>query len=96
MKVKSRQTYYDIALEQYGSAEYAFDIAQANNKLPFDVAEGEIVLPDSIIANKSITNHYKTNKISPATDISNRLLSPIDEDNGGIGYMGIGINFIIS
>lgn len=92
MKVKTRQTYYDIAIEQYGSAEYAFDIAQANNKLPCDIAEGDITLPDSISANKTITNHYKTNKISPATDIDNKLLNPI----GGIGNMGIGINFIIS
>ena len=92
MKVKSRQTYYDIALEQYGSAEYAFDIAQANGKLPYDTAEGEINLPDNIIANKTVTNHYATEKISPATEIDNKLLNPI----GGIGDMGIGINFIIS
>ena len=92
MKVKTRQTYYDIALEQYGSAEYAFDIAQANNKQPFDIAEGEINLPDNIIANKIVTTHYATEKISPATDIDNKLLNPI----GGIGNMGIGINFIIS
>ena len=96
MKVKSRQTYYDIALEQYGSAEYAFDIAQANNKLPCDIADGDIILPESIRANKTITNNYKTSKISPATDINDRLTEPIEAGTGGIGSMGIGINFIIS
>jgi hypothetical protein len=41
-----QQTYFDIAIQYYGSVVYATDIAHANNSSITDDITGPIVLPD--------------------------------------------------
>ena len=83
------QTLLDIALQHTGDASKALDIALANGiSLSDDLEPGAtLTLPDTQ-GNKAMTQYYTVNKIMPATSLETEI--------GGINYMGIEIDFIVS
>jgi len=94
MIVSNSQSLLDIALQYTGSAETALDIALANGiSLSDDLEPGAtLTLPDSQ-GNRAMTQYYTVNNIMPATAIES---SPEAQPLGGINYMGIEIDFIVS
>lgn len=85
-----RQSVYDIAIEYCGSADQATVIAQLNDISPDDEVDAGTVLLVPEATQPVIFNEYKVNSIKPATGNVDALIQ------GGIGYMGISINFIVS
>ena len=83
------QSLLDIALQHTGSAETALDIALANGISLSDNLEtgATLTLPDTQ-GNKPMAQYYTVNKIMPATSLETEI--------GGINYMGIEIDFIVS
>ena len=87
-----RQTLLDIALQQYGNAEAAMDLAIANDKsISQDISAGESITLPETLQNRRMVKYYDINSIMPATAIS-----PSTIVNGGINYLGIEIDFIVS
>ncbi|MDD3079086.1 MAG: hypothetical protein PHH37_08280 [Paludibacter sp.] len=92
MKVKDGQSIIDIAIQELGSAEGAYDIAVLNDISITDTLNvgTELTMPD--VVNKSIAAYYKYKRINPATSLceSDTVLLP-----GGIGYWCVGVDFIV-
>lgn len=90
--VKDYQTLFDIAVQEMGSVDAAFDLARLNDLSISDalVSGQVIVLPDAP-TDEYVMNEFEAKKLFPAT-------ADKGEENvlGGIGYMGIGIDFKVS
>jgi hypothetical protein len=97
IKITSQQSVFDAAVQSAGTAETAFEIALQNGvSLTDDLIVGKslgFAPTDDKQVNKRVQNNYKLNNIKPATGLT-------AEDQqatlGGIGYMGISIDFIVS
>ena len=92
----SGQTLLDIAVQEYGNADSALDIALAAGILLTDLpASGTpLPLPGGITPDVQVTSRYAHGGWRPATAVTREDISAAPY--GGIDYMGIEIDFIIS
>ena len=92
----SGQTLLDIAVQEYGNADAALDIALAAGIMPTDIpASGTALpLPDSAAPDVQATSRYAHGGWRPATAVTKEDISAAPY--GGINYMGIEIDFIVS
>lgn len=69
IQVRSNQSLLDIAVQEYGSAEAVFLLAEANGMQAAEVLSTaeEVYRPDKVV-NKSMENYCKTNRVRPATN----------------------------
>lgn len=93
--VKNGQSILDIAIQESGSAESAFDLAMKNELSPSDVLTIGQELFDVDVAKKEIVRQYSLKEIFPATAITNAQFT---ETLGGEGieFWGIEYDFIVS
>lgn len=91
---KDRQSVIDIAIQTSGDVSAAADVAIDNGiSVTDDLALGDILTAVAVV-DKNVVNRYAEKGIIPATAISEQ-----DSDNapyGGIGYMGVELDFIVS
>lgn len=90
----NRQSLLDIALQTSGSIEAAFDLAEANDISISEPLETGVSLQPAAVADQKVIDRYEAADVRPATE-----LSPEDIEMapyGGIGYMGIEVDFIVS
>ena len=67
--VLNNQTYFDIAMQVYGDAAFAMEIAVLNGSTTVtDTISGEIELPEIELtsAQERVVKYYQTNGIYPA------------------------------
>lgn len=88
--VLENQSLLDIAIQLGGSLESVFELAVAN-----DISITESTNPGQTIflnnqSQSQIVDYYRSRGITPATSIID------SRQQGGIGYMAVGIDFIIS
>lgn len=94
VKVKDRQSLLDMAVQTAGSMEAAFDLAVANGvSLTATLKDGQ-VLATVPVRNAGTVRYYSVQKIMPATALSREEISVLER--GGIGFMGIEMEFIVS
>jgi hypothetical protein len=87
-KVIAEQSLFDIAILVGGSIESVFDIAMQNNlSITGEMSAGQTVATSQIEGNQ-ITDYYRVKGIMPTT-------GSVDLP-GGIGYMGVEIDFAVS
>jgi hypothetical protein len=93
MKILDRQSLADIAIQYCGDASAAYAIAELNDiSVTNELNAGdELILPDAI--NSNLVNYYSNNGIVPATMVTDDDMSA---DDGGLGYMALGFDFIVS
>lgn len=92
MKAVDRQSLFDLAIQHAGSAEAALLLALENGlSLTDDIIPGQNINTAETKPN-SITQYYATNQLQPATAVSATEINL----SGGINYMGIEIDFIVS
>ncbi|MBD5240578.1 MAG: hypothetical protein HDS59_00615 [Barnesiella sp.] len=94
---KERQTLLDIALLTGGHIETVFALAEANGMSITDrLEDGRILtVPEPGEGGDTRTVElYKAHKVEPATEVSSDDMSACPY--GGIGFMGIEIDFIVS
>jgi hypothetical protein len=93
--VKPYQSLFDIALRETGSISTIFDIAQRNDlQITDELLSGQALdTSDIAVAGTMVINYYRTHNIHPATSIT---LQKEATKRGGVGYMGISIDFKIS
>lgn len=66
--VKNNQTLADIAIQEYGTLEGVFLLAQANDISPTDtLATGKKLTRPDVVLNKEMESYCKKNNVSPAT-----------------------------
>ncbi|MDR1729943.1 MAG: hypothetical protein LBR52_04705 [Prevotellaceae bacterium] len=89
--VHDRQSLFDIAIQQCGSTDAAFELAFLNNKsVADDLTTGEeLILPAQ--TQQLVAAHFTDNRLTPATALGM-------EETGfeGINYMGIEFDFIVA
>lgn len=89
VKVLNRQSLLDIALQETGTIEAAFEIAVANGISITDYVPGvTLSIPDSSPMNEPILSYYKSNNINPATseDFEVVASSYVESDYWDEGY----------
>jgi len=89
--VLDRQSLFDIAIQESGSTSAAFDLALENDlSLTDNLEVGEPVVAVET-QNKPVSDYYNSKRLKPATGMT-------DEQThiGGINFMGIEIDFIVS
>ena len=94
---KERQTLLDIALQTCGHIETVLALAEANSMSITDRLEDGRVLtvPERLAEGDTRTVElYRAHKVEPATEAGADDMSACPY--GGIGFMSIGIDFIVS
>ena len=86
IKPLDRQSLIDVALQTSGSVEGALGMS-IKNDIP---VSGEL----APVVDKLVLGRYEARGVRPATDISAEDLACVPY--GGIGFMGIEIDFIVS
>lgn len=89
------QNLLDVTIQETGTMENAFEVAAANGRsISDDITPGTIVIPDNATKEASVVTRLSDKRIKPATAItaSEQSTSPY----GGIGYMKIEYDFIVS
>ena len=89
IKALPSQTLVDVALQTAGSTEALFDVALANGiSITDDIVPGNAYAGAEVVDNKVVLLFQGVQK--PASGITTMIRQ------GGIGYMQIGNNFIVS
>lgn len=84
---KDRQTLFDLALQVWGRAELAYDLAEANGLcLSDEVSAGEVLLVPTVDGktDRAVVDAYDLESITPATSASPEELD--DLCPSGIAY----------
>ena len=95
--VQSHQNVLDLAIQEYGSAESAFDLALKNNlSVSDDLKPGKVLeLPESIYKDTDVAGYYENKRLQPATALSQAFYKATKEKEG-ISYWAINIDFKVS
>ena len=96
-RAKERQTMLDIALQSGGHVETVLALAEANGLSVTDRLEDgqELTVPEPVENGDTRTVRlYRAHGVEPATEASDDDMSACPY--GGIGFMGIEIDFEIS
>ncbi|MBO4778102.1 MAG: hypothetical protein J5588_06365 [Bacteroidales bacterium] len=93
--VKNGQSLFDIALQECGNAESAFNMAMLNGLSMTDVLSNgqSLELPD--VTEKKIVQQYAVNEIFPATAITATQFNETISGEG-VEFWGIEFDFIVS
>lgn len=96
MKVKplDRQSLLDIAIQTSGSVEAAFELAAKNDIAISEELARDAELETVAVADKIVLSRYAARNLRPATELSPEDLEAVPY--GGIGFMGIEIDFVVS
>lgn len=96
MKVKplDRQSLLDIAIQTSGSVEAAFELAAKNDVAISEELARDAELETVAVVDKIVLSRYEARNIRPATEVSPEDMQRVPY--GGIGFMGIEIDFIVS
>lgn len=90
--VKDRQSLLDMQLVACGSIEGIIQMCAINDiGITDNLEDGQCIVTGDIYADQIVAS-YRSKGIAPATAID----SESEQIFGGIGYMRIGIDFIIS
>lgn len=93
VKVKDRQSLLDIAVQTSGSTEAAFELSKANDTSVTETLPDGRILESVAVVNRETARRYKCLCIEPATALSEKDMTLVQE---GINFMGIEIDFIVS
>lgn len=93
--IHSRQSLLDIAIQECGSFEAVYNLAERNGLAVTDdlVVGDELEYIPEDVTKKQVVAYLAARRIKPATAVSEQdmSLAPC----GGIEFMGIEINFIV-
>ncbi len=88
-KPEAGQNIFDMALQMFGDATGVYDLAVINSLSVTDSIEpGTELNEPEFETNKSVVQYFTARNLKPATGNN--------QESGGIGYMGIDFNFIVS
>lgn len=86
--VIDRQSWFDIALQEYGSAAIAFQLATINGAMiTEELMPGQKVLLPSLPGDRDIGQFYQNKNIRPATATPSLLIEKAENWFGGLPGM---------
>lgn len=90
--ISNRQSLFDIANQEYGNAQGAFEIARANNLSTTDSLEPgqSIIIPESKTKKTEVMAVIDRQRIKFSTAVN---MTDFEPRQKGIGYMRIGSTF---
>ncbi|MEG0012409.1 MAG: hypothetical protein RR706_09650 [Muribaculaceae bacterium] len=88
IEVRQGQSLFDVAVQEYGDAAIAIQIAIANDICVSATPPCRVCLPDGIEVDLPVLQRIASSGCVPASDISGA-------DMGGIGAMGVEIDFCV-
>lgn len=92
--VHSRQSLLDIAVQESGAVDAAFELAAQNGMALTDpLAVGTVLTFNGAAVDKRVADYLAARNIRPATELSAEEVEIAPY--GGIGYMGIEIDFMV-
>lgn len=94
IKTKDRQSLPDIALQTSGSVETVFALAEKNGLAVSDPLPIGTELETAEAVSRVVVERYAAKKTQPATALTAAQTEGMPY--GGIGYMAIEIDFIVS
>lgn len=96
MKVKplDRQSLLDIALQTSGGIEAAMALSIRHDIAISELLDPEAEFETASVTDKLILGRYEARNVRPATSLSREDLE--SAPYGGIGFMGIETDFIVS
>nr|DAE58720.1 MAG TPA: hypothetical protein [Caudoviricetes sp.]DAN83350.1 MAG TPA: hypothetical protein [Caudoviricetes sp.]DAV63076.1 MAG TPA: hypothetical protein [Caudoviricetes sp.] len=94
IKPLDRQSLIDVALQTSGSVEGALGMSIKNDIPVSGELAPDVELETAPVVDKLVLGRYEARGVRPATDISAEDLACVPY--GGIGFMGIEIDFIVS
>ena len=66
INILNRQTPLDIAIQEYGTPEAAFDMMMMNSSITAELVAGsEVKIKDGIIEDTEVKNYYQKHQIKP-------------------------------
>lgn len=83
----------DIAVQTSGSVEAAFDLAATNDVSVSEPLPAGMQIETVATTDKLVLERYTARQIRPATELSDEEIEVAPF--GGIGYMGIDVDFIV-
>lgn len=89
-----RQSLLDIAIQTSGSLEAAFALSVKNDIGISEILPAGCELETVAVTDPLVFSRYEEKKLRPVTEISSSVRQRMPY--GGIGFMGIEIDFIIS
>lgn len=89
-----RQSLLDIAIQTSGSLEAAFALSVKNDLGLSEILATDRALETVAVTDQLVFSRYKVKRLQPATAISPEDQKAIPY--GGIGFMGIEVDFIVS
>ena len=95
MEVMQGQNLLDVAVQTTGNADNALLIALHNGIcLTDDLTEGQTIQTDTGTRDANTLNYYEQRNLHPATAVTEA--QEAETPYGGIEFMGIEIDFIVS
>jgi hypothetical protein len=88
--IRKHQCLVDIALQECGHCTALFELALLNGLSLTEIVAPGVMLQRPAVYDAQVVKDYEQRAIEPAT-LDDETAIP-----GGIGYMGIGINFKVS
>ena len=95
VSIKPHQCLLDISMQQKGSIGALFDLAVVNDRsITDDLTSGStLLIPDTEIADRRVFQLFRDESVVPANAFTADDEAAI---KGGIGYMGIQVDFRVS
>jgi hypothetical protein len=91
IKIKDEQCLVDIAMQESGAVDAVVSLAMLNDvEITKDFSAGESVVLGGVL-NTRVSAVFKDNGLFPASNTVSDEIEP-----GGIGYMIIALDFIVS
>lgn len=89
-----RQSLLDVAIQTSGGVEAAVEMSVKNDLSITDTLPDGVPIDTVAPVDKNVLARYEARDVRPATDLSAEDLATAPY--GGIGYMGIEVDFIVS
>lgn len=92
--ISEKQTLLDIAIQETGSLESVFEIAEANGLVVSDILEPglELKIPGGLIIDTDVFSFFQSNGLFPANGYSD---DELQEKFDGIDFWAIEDDFIV-
>lgn len=94
--VLSSQSIFDLAVQELGSVEAAFELALLNDLSLTDNLTAGQMLELSDKQNRAVADYYAANGLKPATGLTEERINAITNGGEGVEFWGIEYDFIVN
>ena len=94
IKPLDRQSLLDMAIQESGGIEAVMELSIRNDIAVSQELDAMTELEAAAIIDSKVVNRYQLQRIRPATEVTAEEMAAVPY--GGIGFMGVEVDFIVS